>query len=431
MEMYVDYVGPDPLKRQRHVPQEHPPDVEVDTRDESKDLPGDTLVRSPVFDSGENMDVPGNQAHIVSGKPARRAKRKVRRIRKRQGGSRYVRPTGESCILTPEGYQIVCDSAGEEFRPDLNPLPKFQGDHASKPNLCSTCSRRQQKNRMRMLTRHQNVHPMGYFVPWTDHTLFLHPKGSEIAGIVKKCRWDGARGVIVVPVRTKETWFWSLGEVTVNWWDLPRDEPIFQDVQGGQHMQEPDTQYRAIAFDWLGDQQQGVNRTDWKRRPGYNLDSEGGFQKVFGTPTSHKGQNIHSPQQSSNLFGKRLKGTDRKRWRLKCHKLALLGQGPVDTPDPELAEESCPLMPEHLVQLRVEEMNARRLISTNGHAKRFLSGAPRWIPYSESPYRSWDPTWRPLLTTLFQDRERSVRSVIEADGELLGELATELRNRIY
>ena len=34
-------------------------------------------------------------------------------------------------------------------------------------------------------------------------------------------------------------------------------------------------------------------------------------------------------------------------------------------------------------------------------------------------------------TALFQDRERSVRSVIEADGELLGELATELRNCIY
>ena len=47
-----------------------PPNVEVDTRDESKDLPGDTLVRSPVFDDGEKMDVQGNQAHIVSRKPA-------------------------------------------------------------------------------------------------------------------------------------------------------------------------------------------------------------------------------------------------------------------------------------------------------------------------------------------------------------------------
>ena len=115
MEMSVHYVGPDPLNRQRHVPQEHPPDVEVDTRDESKDLPGDTLVRSPVFDHGENRDVQGNQAHIVSGKSARRAKGKVLRICNRQGGSRYVRSTGESCILTPEWYKTVCDWAGEEF----------------------------------------------------------------------------------------------------------------------------------------------------------------------------------------------------------------------------------------------------------------------------------------------------------------------------
>ena len=34
-------------------------------------------------------------------------------------------------------------------------------------------------------------------------------------------------------------------------------------------------------------------------------------------------------------------------------------------------------------------------------------------------------------TALFQDRELSVRSVIEADGELLDDLATEPRNRIY
>ena len=68
-----------------------------------------------------------------------------------------------------------------------------------------------------MLTCDRNGRPMGYFIPWSDHTLFLHPKESEIPGIVKKCRWDGARRVISVLVRTKETWFWSLGEVTVIW----------------------------------------------------------------------------------------------------------------------------------------------------------------------------------------------------------------------
>ena len=142
MEMSVDYVGTDAANRQRHVPQEHPPDVEVDTRDESKDLPGDTLVRSPVFDGGENMDVQGNQAHVVSRKPARDAKGKYLRICKRQGGSRYVRTAGESCILTPEWYKMVCDWAREGFRPQLNPLTKFHVDHACKPNPASTSSRR-------------------------------------------------------------------------------------------------------------------------------------------------------------------------------------------------------------------------------------------------------------------------------------------------
>ena len=34
-------------------------------------------------------------------------------------------------------------------------------------------------------------------------------------------------------------------------------------------------------------------------------------------------------------------------------------------------------------------------------------------------------------TALFKDREISVRSLIESDGELLGELDTGLRNSIY
>ena len=96
---------------------------------------------------------------------------------------------------------------------------------------------------------------------------------------------------------------------------------------------------------------------------GYNLDPEEGCEELIGTPTSHKGQNIHSLWHKTNQFGKRPKGTDRKRWRLKCHKLALLGQGRVDIPDPELSEESRPLMPEPFVQVHVEEMNTHYTIS--------------------------------------------------------------------
>ena len=45
-----------------------------------------------------------------------------------------------------------------------------------------------------MLTCDKNGRPMGYFVPWSEHTVFLHPKASEIASIVTKCRLEGARG---------------------------------------------------------------------------------------------------------------------------------------------------------------------------------------------------------------------------------------------
>ena len=67
MEMSVDYVGPEPLNCQRHVPQEHPPDVKVDTPDESEDLRGDTLVRSPHSDSSEFTDVQGNKPILFPG----------------------------------------------------------------------------------------------------------------------------------------------------------------------------------------------------------------------------------------------------------------------------------------------------------------------------------------------------------------------------
>ena len=47
-------------------------------------------------------------------------------------------------------------------------------------------------------------------------------------------------------------------------------------------MWETDTQYWAIAFDCFGDQQEGVSCTGWQFRPRYDLDSEGGFQRLLG-----------------------------------------------------------------------------------------------------------------------------------------------------
>ena len=71
--------------------------------------------------------------------------------------------------------------------------------------------------------------------------------------------------------------------------------------------------------------------------------------------------------------------------------------------------------------------------SLNRH-QRSCEKVSQWCPKVDSILREPIPLMGSDLappSDLFQDRERSVRSGIEADGELLGELATDLRNRIY
>ena len=58
----------------------------------------------------------------------------------------------------------------------------------------------------------------------------------------------------------------------------------------------------------------------------------------------------------------------------------------------------------------------------------------KWRPKVDPILRKHRPLMGSNLappTALFEDRECSVRSVIEADGEFLGEFLTKLRNRIY
>ena len=71
--------------------------------------------------------------------------------------------------------------------------------------------------------------PKGYMCPpgGEHHTLFLFPPAGELLETVQKVIWGGGKGVIVVPVRKREKWFWSLGEIAVDWWDIPKGESIF------------------------------------------------------------------------------------------------------------------------------------------------------------------------------------------------------------
>ena len=99
--------------------------------------------------------------------------------------------------------------------------------------------------------------------PWggEHHTLFLFPPARELPETVQKVIWEGGKRVIVVPVRKREKWFWSLGKIAVDWWDIPKGEIIFWDGKGKMLSQEGHLQYRAVLFDALGIEQEGPNQT--------------------------------------------------------------------------------------------------------------------------------------------------------------------------
>ena len=59
-----------------------------------------------------------------------------------------------------------------------------------------------------------------------DETLLLRPPRRlqhDTAGGVLSA---GTGGLAVVPISQENSWFWMLGEVEVNWWDLSRGQRI-------------------------------------------------------------------------------------------------------------------------------------------------------------------------------------------------------------
>ena len=56
----------------------------------------------------------------------------------------------------------------------------------------------------------------------------------------------------MVLVRKREQWFQSVGEISVDWWDIPKRESIFCDEPQEGHLQ-----YRAVLFGAVGIEQEG------------------------------------------------------------------------------------------------------------------------------------------------------------------------------
>ena len=70
------------------------------------------------------------------------------------------------------------------------------------------------------------------------------------AGCVPKILVDEARGVAVMPTRKEHGWWWAMGEVALDWVDIPVGSRLLVDSQGEiLHTREP---MRLVLFHAFG-----------------------------------------------------------------------------------------------------------------------------------------------------------------------------------
>ena len=84
----------------------------------------------------------------------------------------------------------------------------------------------------------------GYRPPWAKW-------GAAVQNILV----HQAKGIAVIPVDKTKSWFWALGEVAVDWWDLPNQVPIFSDAEGWRYPQQKGVTTRVVLFDAFGNDQ--------------------------------------------------------------------------------------------------------------------------------------------------------------------------------
>ena len=151
----------------------------------------------------------------------------------------------------------------------------------------------------------------------------LFPSARELPGTVQKVIWEGGKGVLVVRVRNRDNWLWSLGEIALDLWDIPKGESIFRDGKGKMLSQEGHLQYQAVRFDALGIEQDGLNKTSWKQPLG---DPE--LKGVLD-------QGAWRPQGTTAAPGIRKRPACMKcqNWNVLAQKRAKEGYGPPDSPD--------------------------------------------------------------------------------------------------
>ena len=67
---------------------------------------------------------------------------------------------------------------------------------------------------------------------WGRDHLWINAPFSRMQDVVLKAIMDQAQGIMIVSVWKAHDWFWELGEIALDWWDLPADQPVYQDNAG-------------------------------------------------------------------------------------------------------------------------------------------------------------------------------------------------------
>ena len=86
--------------------------------------------------------------------------------------------------------------------------------------------------------------------PWHSETLWLHPPNGQWPQVAQKMVGEASRGFAVMPVVKSATWWSLVGEVAVDWVEIPKGHPLFVDATG-----RPvccSVPYRVVYFDSVG-----------------------------------------------------------------------------------------------------------------------------------------------------------------------------------
>ena len=66
----------------------------------------------------------------------------------------------------------------------------------------------------------------GMYMDWSENSISLTPTAPECKAALEKAIWQSSKSIGIVPLDKRQPWFWALGEIAEEWWDILLDAPI-------------------------------------------------------------------------------------------------------------------------------------------------------------------------------------------------------------